>query len=52
MSTSKKTKGCNAREICVNKMEMLKEHKKLIPMLKKVNPTEAKKQTKEMKKYK
>jgi hypothetical protein len=41
-----------AKTIVVNKMEMLKEHKKLIPMLKKVNPTEAAKQQKEMKKYK
>ena len=41
-----------AKTIVVNKMEMLKEHKKLIPMLKKVNPKEAKAQAKEMKKYK
>ena len=41
----------NIKTIVVNKMEMLKEHKKLIPMLKKVNPAEAKKQAKEMKKY-
>lgn len=45
-------KKCNAKEICVSKMAMLKEHKKLIPMLKKVNPKEAKDQAKEMKKYK
>ena len=41
----------NAKKICVSKMAMLKEHKKLIPMLKKDNPKEAKDQTKEMKKY-
>jgi len=40
------------KTIVVNKMAMLKEHKKLIPMLKKVNPKEAKEQEKEMKKYK
>ena len=42
----------DAKKICVSKMGMLKEHKKLIPMLKKVNPAEAKAQQKEMKKYK
>jgi len=41
-----------AKMVCVSKMSMLKEHKKLIPMLEKVNPKEAKAQTKEMKKYK
>ena len=40
------------KTIVVSKMSMLREHKKLIPMLKKVNPKEAKAQAKEMKKYK
>lgn len=40
------------KTIVVSKMAMLKEHKKLIPMLKKVNPKEAKAQEREMKKYK
>lgn len=43
----------DAKKICVSKMGMLKEHKKLIPMLKKGGfKAEAKEQTKEMKKYK
>lgn len=41
----------NKKTIVVSKLAMLKEHKKLIPMLKKVNPKEAKAQAKEMKKY-
>jgi len=42
----------SAKTIVVSKMAMLKEHKKLIPMLNKVNKKEAKEQKREMKKYK
>lgn len=41
------------KKILVSKMAMLKEHKKIIPMLKKAGYSkEAKDQQKEMKKYK
>lgn len=39
-------------KILLDKKELLNEHKKLIPMLKKVNPEEASEQKKEMKKFK
>lgn len=43
----------NAKKICVSKMSMLKEHKKLVPMLKKAGyKKEAKDQKEEMEKYK
>lgn len=41
-----------SEKILVSKKEMLKEHKRIIPLIKRVSPAEAKKQTKEMKKYK
>lgn len=43
----------DAKKICVSKMGMLKEHQKLVPMLKKAGyKKEAAEQKKEMKKYK
>lgn len=40
-----------SKKILLSKMSLLKEHKKLIPMLMKVNPKEAKDQKREMRKY-